>query len=201
MALPYPRHGYTMADYRRIERQTGRKHEYFEGEVYAMTGGSPAHARLAAKCSFQFESQLQGSECRVYSSDLGVRSLATGLATYADVTVVCGKPELDPEDENTVVNPKVLVEVTSPTSEKRDRNDKLDHYRSIPSVASVVIVSHREPRVIVEWRGEDGAWRVREYTEGLARVAEGLWPGRCGPLALTLDVAALYAGVRLEGTP
>src|SRR5688572_5973263 len=131
MNVAFPRYDYTMAEYRAFERETDRKHEYFDGEIYAMTGGSPTHALLGATVGYQLSRQLDGKPCRVYSSDLGVRALATGLATYADVTVVCGPVELDPEDADTVTNPTVLVAVTSPTSEKRDRGDKLEHYKTI----------------------------------------------------------------------
>lgn len=200
MTAPFPRHGYTMADYRAHERSTGRKHEYFDGEIYAMTGGSPLHALLGARVSHQLALQLHGSSCRVYSSDLGVRCLATGLATYADVTVVCGDVELDPEDADTVINPALLVEVTSPTSEQRDRGEKLAHYMRIPSLHTVVLVSHRQRYVEVYERESDGAGNPSP-----SRLFQVNCEPRRGRLALNwirgvdceLDLGELYDGTGL----
>lgn len=193
--LPYPCHGYTMADYRRIERETGRKHEFYAGDVYAMTGDSPLHAELAVRVIGQFLASLEGGPCRVYSSDLGVRSMVTGLATHADVTVVCGELVTDEEDAHTVLNPRVLVEVTSPSTERRDRGGKLAHYQTIESVDAVVIVSHWEARVMAIRRlpviSMDAAyWEHREARS----------PERLEVLdGLTLDVGRLYAGLKLGG--
>jgi Uma2 family endonuclease len=184
VTIAYPRHEFSFADYLVFERNSEGKHEYFDGEIYAMGGGTVGHAILGAAVSAQLSRQLEGKPCRVYSSDLRVRALATGLATYADVTVICGLPELDPEDnEETVINPTVVVEVTSPTSEKRDRGKKLEHYKLIPSLRAVVIVSHRERLIEVHWLASEG-WAVTSATEGAIGV-----PG----IDATLDVGALYA--------
>lgn len=171
-----------MADYRALERETDRKYEYFDGEIFAMTGGSPLHAALAAAVALQLGPQLEGKPCRVYSSDLGVRALATGLATYADVTVVCGPLETDPQDADTVVNPTVLIEITSPTSERRDRGDKLEHYKTIPSLRAILVVSHRERLVEMHARMR-GGWQMEAATSGPLNI-----PG----IDCRLDVDALY---------
>jgi len=94
-----------------------------------------------------FVNQLRDKACRVMSSDLRVRVLATGLATYPDVTVVCGALERDPESRTTVVNPTVVVEVPSDGTEEYDRVEKLDHYRQAPSLREYVLGSHCEPRL------------------------------------------------------
>ena len=135
--------------------------------------------------------QLRGlprGPCRVYSSDLRVRALATGLATYPDVTVVCGEVERDPESPATVVNPRVVVEVLSEGTEAYDRGQKLDHYRRIPSLAAVVLVSHRTPAIEVWERTSEGAWRRREFGAGQAAEIEAL-PAR-------LSVDEVYQGFR-----
>jgi Uma2 family endonuclease len=103
-----------------------------------------------------------------------VRVLATGLATYPDVTVVCGELERDPDSPATVVNPRVVVEVLSDGTEAYDRGQKLDHYRRIPSLAAVVLVSHRTPTIEVWERTSDGAWRRREFVAGQAAEIEAL---------------------------
>ena len=110
--------------------------------------------------------QLRGGPCRVFSSDLRVRVLATGLATYPDVTVVCGALELDPANRDTAVNPRVVVEVLSTSTEKYDRGVKLQHYRQIPALAAVVLVWQRERRIEVWEREADGTWAARASGPG-----------------------------------
>jgi Uma2 family endonuclease len=132
--------------------------------------------------------QLRVGPCRVYSSDLNVRVKATGLATYPDVTVVCGPLERDPEHENTITNPTVVIEVTSRSSEKYDRGDKLDHYRQAPSIQAVVIVAHREPRIDV-WNRVASGW-----VQSAAGAGE---KSRIECLGCDLDVSAIYTAAGL----
>ena len=101
MSAPAGLHHYTYADYLALEAASNVKHEFLAGEIYGMAGGTPEHAALSVAVSGALLAQLRGSPCRVYSSDLRVRVLATGLATYPDVTVVCGEAERDPENSTT----------------------------------------------------------------------------------------------------
>ncbi len=152
---------YTYADYLSIERDSPVRHEYCDGEIYAMAGGTPEHAALAAQMSFLLKSRLP-SECRPFSSDLRVRISASDLTTYPDVSVVCGPVERSKEDPLAIVNPALVVEVTSPSTEDYDRGEKLSHYKQLPSLRSVLIVSHREPRLTL-WTRETGEWNAREF--------------------------------------
>lgn len=136
----------------------------------AFAGGTPEHAALAVAVAAALLSQLRGGPSRVYSSDLRIRVLATGLATYPDVTMVSGALERDPESASTVANPKLVVEVLSESTEAWDRGEKLDHYRRIPSLGAVVLLSHREPSLEVWERGQEGSWRLRTFGPG--QVAE-----------------------------
>lgn len=142
-----------------VEADSPVRHEYLAGEIFAMAGGTPEHAALQVSVSGALLRQLAGRSCRVFSSDLRLRVPATGLATYADVTVVCGRVERDAEDENAVVNPTVLIVVTSKRTEAYDRGDKFEHYRTVPSLQELVLVSHRESRIDV-WRrpASGGTW-------------------------------------------
>jgi len=174
MAAPAALHRYSFSDYLALEEASNTKHEFLDGEIYGMAGGTPEHAALSVAVSSALLAQLRGGPCRVYSSDLRVRALATGLATYPDVTVVCGELERDPESPTTVVNPRVVVEVLSDGTEAYDRGQKLDHYRRIPSLAAVVLVSHRAPLIEVWERAPDGAWGRREFGPGQAAEIQGL---------------------------
>src|SRR4051812_47915275 len=91
-------HRYTYQEYLAFERSSNARHEFFDGEIYAMAGGTPAHAMICGNLISIFNSQLRGKGCQAYTSDLRIRVLETGLATYPDVSVVCGQRELDPED-------------------------------------------------------------------------------------------------------
>ncbi len=168
------RHRHTYEDYLALERAANVKHEFLGGEIYAMAGGTREHAALAANVTAALSAQLRGKPCQAHSSDLRVRVLATGLATYPDVTVVCGPAELDPEDRHTVVSPILLVEVTSPSTEDYDRGEKLQHYRRIPSLREVVVVSHRERCLEVFRRDAAGDWQRSEARASHALVLESV---------------------------
>lgn len=187
MSTPAGIHRYSYADYLALEAMANVKHEFLAGEIYGMAGGTPEHAALAVAVSSALLGQLRGGPCRVYSSDLRVRVLATGLTTYPDVTVVCGEPERDPESAVTVVNPIVVVEVLSDSTCDYDRGEKLAHYRQIPSLEGVVLVSHTEPRLDV-WTKRDDAWAVATFEAG----AHAPVP----PISCTLDVDAIYRDAR-----
>ena len=160
----------SFAEYLAIEHRSGIKHEYIDGVAYAMSGGSPDHARLAMAIGAALTVQLAGKRCAVFSADLRVRVQVTGLATYPDVTVVCGKLEVDPDDAHSAVNPTVLIEVSSPSTESYDRETKYAHYRRIPSLRAYVLVSQDERLVEVFTRNDDDSWTLRDVREGAAKL-------------------------------
>ena len=137
-----------------------------------MAGGSPDHAALAAAVIHLLRAQLPPG-CRVFTSDLRVRIPATGLSTYPDVAVVCGRTLRASDDALAVTNPVLLVEVTSPSTEDYDRGEKLRHYTHLPSVREVLIVSHREPRLTLH-RREGSGWIVLEAQQHDTIVLESV---------------------------
>jgi Uma2 family endonuclease len=153
-------HRFSFAEYLELEADSGTKHEYLNGCVYAMSGGTPDHAGVTANIVRLLGNALEGKPCRVFSPDLRVRVQATGLGGYADVTVVCTELEFDPEDpkRHTVLNPTALVEVLSPSTEDYDRGEKLGHYKRIPALQEVVLVAHDRHEVEVVRREADGSW-------------------------------------------
>ncbi|MFS8065099.1 MAG: Uma2 family endonuclease [Byssovorax sp.] len=156
------------AEYLALEEQSPTKHEWLDGVIRdlnapASSGSTtPNHAGLAAAVTLLLGLQLRGKPCRVFSSDLKVRILATGLATYPDLTVVCSKLETDPEDANAVTNPTLLVEVLSDSSEAYDRGEKFAHYRRLPSLREYVLVSHLASRIEVWRRNESDRWELAQ---------------------------------------
>jgi Uma2 family endonuclease len=169
-----PHHRLSFEDYLRIEEDSTTKHEFVGGQVFAMPGGTPEHAGVTANITSLLTIALRGKPCRVFSPDLRVRVQATGVGTYADVTVICGQIELDPQDPkgHTALNPKLLVEVLSPSTEDYDRGEKLGGYKLIPSLHEVVLVAHDRREVEVVRREEDGSWS-REIANdgGVVRLA------------------------------
>ena len=149
--------------YRELEAASSEKHEFLRGEVFAMAGGTPEHAALTAALSGELRSALAGRPCRVYSSDLRVRVQETDLATYPDVTVVCGKLETAKDDPHAATNPVLLVEVLSETSEAYDRGEKAAHYRRIPSLREYVLVSQRTRRIEVFRKNDRGHFELFEF--------------------------------------
>jgi Uma2 family endonuclease len=168
-----PLHRYTYAQYVAIERDSPTKHEFWNGEIYAMAGGTEEQSALAAQVLRVLGNGLGDRPCRVHTSDLRIYVEAAGLATFPDGSVICGPlQQHPPSPEATALNPSVLVEVTSDSSEDYDTGGKLDCYRTIPSLHDYVIVSHRERRITVHARGGDGAWTTRVAISG-GRVAVG----------------------------
>ena len=164
MAEP-ARQTFSFEAYLELEEISPVKHEFLAGQVWAMAGGTPDHAAISVNVSTLLSTSLRGRPCRVYSSDLRVRVLATGLGTYPDVTVVCGRPEFDGEDrkQQTVTNPRLIVEVLSPSTANYDRGEKLSHYQQIASLDELLLVAHDEQRVDV-WRRTAEGWTLQSIT-------------------------------------
>ena len=181
-AIPKPRK-LTAREYLAIENAAEFKSEFFDGEMFAMAGASAAHCFIRDNVNFEIRKRIDGGPCRMASSDLRVKVNPTGLYTYPDIVIVCGNPELDPDDPNTLVNPRVLVEVLSPSTEHYDRTIKLDHYRKIDSAREYVLVSQDEPRVERYARGDDGRWTHDAYTGLDATFSLESVPAKDIPLA------------------
>jgi Uma2 family endonuclease len=171
------------AAYLEAERRADRRHEYLRGEVYAMAGGSPEHARLAAAVSGELRAALRGRPCAVFSSDLRVRIEETDRTTYPDVTVVCGERRVSAVDPDALTNPTLIVEILSDSTESDDRGEKFAHYRRLASLCEYVLVSQRARRVEVFRRTADG-WTLHE-----AGPSETL---RLASIEATLSVDDLY---------
>src|SRR6059058_4957645 len=145
MSGPRRLHRYTYADYVALEMISSSKHEFLDGEIYAIAGGSEEHSALGAAMIHALANAVGDRPCRVHTSDLRIYVEAVGLATFPDGSVICGPlQQHTPSPEATAVNPTILVEVTSDSSEDYEHGVKLDAYRTIPSLRDYIIVSHRE---------------------------------------------------------
>jgi Uma2 family endonuclease len=183
--LPHARHHYTYEDYLALEHDSELKHEFDDGEIFAMAGGSPRHSALASKISAALENTLP-SGCTAFQSDMRIRVLATGRATYPDASLVCGPIELDPDDRSgtTITNPTLLIEVLSPSTEDVDRRSKWRDYQRIPSLQEYVLVS-QQPRIEIYRRLRAGKWEYLDVHEGVVKLTSGA----------TLDLFILYSNL------
>lgn len=184
MASPLHRIHYTREEYLELEASSNVKHEYLDGQIYAMAGGTPEHAALAAAVIGLLFSQLRDGRCRAHDADLRVRVPSTGLATYPDVTVICGPRELDAADGHAVTNPTLIVEVLSRSTEGYDRGDKFEHFKELASLREYVLVSHRERSIEVWSRDGQAGWTCGRSGDGqIASLAS---------IGARLDVTELY---------
>lgn len=181
---------YTWDEYLALERETGIKHEYVDGYVYAMSGGTRAHSRLAAKVIRLVDAALDGKPCATYTSDLKVWMPTLNRARYPDVSVVCGNPEGDEHDRNVTTGPTVLFEVLSRSTTNTDQGEKFREYVRIPTLRHYVLLLTTAVHV-QHWRlGADGRWT------GLLLGPEDTLD--LDAIDVRLPVHAIYEGVALD---
>lgn len=160
---------YTEAEYLARERLAEYKSEYYRGEIFAMAGATREHNLLVTNIVRSLANQLAGRPCEVYPSDMRVR-LPTGLYTYPDVTVACGEPKFLDDQFDTLLNPWVIVEVLSASTEAYDRGEKAQQYRSLESLTHYVLVASEKPHIEVHSREAKQPWMISESVDLAATI-------------------------------
>lgn len=160
-----PRQKMTAQAYLIAERLAETKHEYFNGDVYAMAGASRSHTLISMNASAVLHAQLRQKTCAVYQSDMRVKVSAGGLYTYPDVVVTCGIEQFEDDHSDTLLNPVVIIEVLSPSTESYDRGQKFKFYRGLPSLVEYLLISQDMARIEHFTRQADG-WLFKDV-EGL----------------------------------
>ncbi|MDW8291337.1 MAG: Uma2 family endonuclease, partial [Armatimonadota bacterium] len=178
-------------EYLQAERQASVKSEYLAGQVFAMAGASRAHNRIVFNLGGLLYTALQGRECEAYLGDMRVKIPQASAYFYPDVAIVCGKPQFEDEQEDSLLNPMVVIEVLSPSTEGFDRGEKFLLYQRLPSLREYVLVSQQSMRVEQFVRLPDGGWQRREYTrpEQVMQLES---------VGVALSVQAVYEGVELS---
>lgn len=177
------------------EEDQPTKHEYFHGRIYAMTGGSLEHVTVIQNLGLSLGNRLRGGSCRVFTSELRVKVSETGLYTYPDVTVVCGEMELDRRTKSvTLLNPTLIVEVLSSSTEAYDRGDKFAHYRSLPSLTDYLLISTTSAKAEHFQRQPEDDWllTVRSGIEASLTIKT---------LGIVLPCAEIYEFVEFPTVP
>lgn len=174
----------TPEEYLAAERAAAEKHEYWRGDVFAMAGASPRHNLLVGNIVRRLGNALDGRPCVAFPSDLKVHIPAKPGFVYPDASVVCAPAEMHAASDDVLLNPTLVVEVLSKSTEAFDRGEKFDGYGTVASVRDVVLVSQRERRVEVFTRQPDGAW--------LLRIARGDERAALPSLDIELALVELY---------
>lgn len=171
-ALAYNRKNWTIEEYLEMEEAADEKHEYYQGEVFAMSGAKLPHVRITANMFGLLSQKLKGEGCQPYGSDLRIHIPANTLFTYPDISVFCSEVQTRNNDEWNALNPTALVEVLSPSTKNYDRGDKFKLYRDIPSLKEYVLIDSTSLSVEVFSVNSNGLWELREYKriEGTARL-------------------------------
>lgn len=180
-------------DYLQIERETGIKHEYLEGRIAAMAGGSADHALIALNLGSLLRVALRGGPCRPFPSDWKIWMGEAQRAAYPDLSVICGPIVRPAHDPNSATNPTLVAEVLSPGTEDLDRGSKARDYRSLPTLQVLLFIDSRRVRVESLTRNPDDTWTLRDHGPG-GKI-------ELPSLDTSLEVDALYEDVEFDKAP
>jgi Uma2 family endonuclease len=187
MAAPQLQRRYTPQEYLAQERQAAYKSEYIAGQIVAMSGASRVHNRITMNLARVLDTQTLDGPCETYGSDQRVKVSASGMYTYPDFTVVCSQPQFEDGHVDTLLNPTLIIEVLSPSTEAYDRGAKFGYYRQLPSLQEYLLIAQDQMLIEHYVRAED-AWRYTATTDPAAVV-------RLLAIGCELPVAEVYRRV------
>jgi Uma2 family endonuclease len=180
----------TEEEYLAIDRAAEMRSEFLDGEMIAMSGGTMRHARLGGNIYFEIHNALRGTACQAFGSDFRVRVLPGRMYAYPDVLVVCGQPLLADERQDILLNPAVIFEVLSPSTEPYDRGVKFKYYRGIESLRDYILVDQNEIRIEQYTRADAGTWTLHDY-QGREQEL------RIDSIQVSLPLAHIYEGTEI----
>lgn len=184
-----PQPALTEREYLELERVSTVKHEYYAGTIFAMSGASEQHNLIASNVNALIYLQLRGRGCRIYPSDMRIKVLQTGLNTYPDLTIVCGPPEFtEPTKRDTLINPMVIIEILSPSTERYDRGMKFQQYRTIATLQEYVLIAQDAHHIERYTRHDSHMWMLTEADGSEASIT-------LSSLNITLSLADIYEQV------
>lgn len=189
-AIAYGKQKLTIEEYLQFEKAAVEKHEYYRGEVFAMSGASNRHNWIFKNLFGNLAHQLKGNPCQPFGPDMRMHILENTLFTYPDISIYCGQPTATSVDEDTVINPTLIIEILSPSTEQYDRGNKFKLYRDIPTLKEYILVDSESIRVEAFRLNENSRWELQEYrflTEALSIPA----------LQLTIPLSDIYEGTKL----
>lgn len=180
----------TEQEYLQQERQSQTKSEYLSGQIFALAGASRTHNRITFNIGGLLYNALRGRPCEAYMNDMRVRVAEVNAYFYPDVVVVRGQPQFLDEQQDTLLNPTLVVEVLSPSTESFDRGEKSFHYRRIPSLKEYLLVAQDHVHIERYVRQPDGQWVLTDYTQSDRAVP-------LESLGVELPIAQVYEGIEV----
>jgi Uma2 family endonuclease len=189
-----PSHKYTLEEYFALELASEEKYEFWKGEVFCMSGASLAHNQITINIGTEAHSQLRERGCQVFPADMRVKVPAYPPYRYPDLSALCGAPEIENiRGLDLLLNPALIIEVLSKSTEAFDRGDKFTYYKSIPSFSEYLLVAQHRPHVSQFVRQENGVWTFMEFNDLTDTV-------RCGSVPCALALREIYRDVTFEQT-
>ena len=182
---------YTAKEYLAFERAAQEKHEFYKGEIFAMSGASFRHNQIQMNFTIAVGSFLKGKSCDVFGSDLRIHIPSNTLYTYPDAIIICGKPQFLDEEFDTVLNPAVIIEILSSSTQRYDRGENFMLYRSITSLQEYILIDSENIAVEHYKRNKDNTWLLQEWKERTDMLT-------INTIDFTLPLEELYSGVNLQ---
>jgi Uma2 family endonuclease len=181
----------TEQDYLEAERKAFEKHEYYKGEIFAMSGASFPHNQIFSNLFIELGSNLKGKNCQSFGSDLRIHIPSNSLYTYPDISIICGETELTDDHFDTATNPSVIIEILSPSTKDYDRGSKFTLYRNIETLKEYILVDSTNISVEKFIRHADNSWQLTEY-KLLGEIFS------ISTLNIHLALSAIYEGLKFE---
>lgn len=183
---------YSLEEYLELERDSEVRYEFWNGEIYAMSGGTLSHDQIMGNLFDSLRTNLRSTDCRVFTNNMQIKVPAAPPYRYADGSVVCGKVEVERFNGNDLLlNPSLIVEVLSPTTEAFDRGDKFTYYKSIPSLREYLLIAQHRPHVTYYVKQTTGKWDYEETNDLTANF-------HLPTVDCTLALSDVYAGVEFR---
>ena len=191
-AVAYGKQKFTIQEYLEIEETALEKHEYYKGEIFAMSGSKVPHNAIAGNLYANLHSKLRGKKCKPYNSDQRIHIKANSLFTYPDISIFCGEIITLNNDNWNVLNPTVIIEVLSPSTKNYDRGEKFKLYRDIPTLKEYILVDSESIHIEIFRLNENNHWELEEYNQ----TDESL---KVKAVNENILISEVYEGVKIEG--
>ena len=190
-----PKRRYTLEEYFELERKSEERFEFWDGEVFCMSGVSEEHAEIETNLITSLKPRLRARGCRVFPANVRIKVPSAPPYRYADMSALCGEAKFEEiGGVDALINPSLIVEVLSPSTEGYDRGDKFTHYKSVPSFNEYLLVAQHRPHVTHLVRRDDGAWVHNEYNDLEATP-------RLSSLDCELSMREVYENVSFDAPP
>ena len=191
--VAYGKKKFTIEEYLEYENASPEKHEYYQGEIFAMSGPKITHNIIAGNLFGELKQKLRGKSCQPFNSDQRIYIPQNSLFTYPDISVVCGKVETKDDDEWNLLNPTVILEVLSSSTKSYDRGDKFKLYRDISTLQEYILVDSESIRIEAYYINKSGHWELEEY-----KKLEEIFSLKT--LQLQIPLTEIYEGTKLTAT-